>query len=88
MNHAIDIYSGEHIPNTNEPLLEALNRRDDTFYVVSFSGDHLLLPALALNKTARPKMSLVFPALSTNGEFLFFFFLPSPPPQVSLFLPF
>ncbi|XP_072162718.1 cyclic AMP-dependent transcription factor ATF-6 alpha isoform X2 [Bemisia tabaci] len=68
MNHAIDIYSGEHIPNTNEPLLEALNRRDDTFYVVSFSGDHLLLPALALNKTARPKMSLVFPALSTNDS--------------------
>lgn len=49
-------------------LLEALHRRDDTFYVVSFSMDHLLLPALAHNNSVRPKMSLVLPALSTNSE--------------------
>ncbi|XP_054270866.1 cyclic AMP-dependent transcription factor ATF-6 alpha isoform X2 [Macrosteles quadrilineatus] len=48
-------------------LFGALNRRDDTFYVVSFSGDHLLLPAAAHNNSVRPKMSLVLPALPFNS---------------------
>ncbi|XP_075226272.1 bZIP_ATF6 domain-containing protein ATf6 isoform X2 [Lycorma delicatula] len=48
-------------------LLHAIRRRDDTFYVVSFSGDHLLLPAIAHNNTLRPKMSLVLPSLHLNG---------------------
>lgn len=47
-------------------FFEAIHRREDTFYVVSFSGDHLLVPALAHNKTVRPKMSLVLPALPIN----------------------
>lgn len=49
-------------------LLHAIRRRDDTFYVVSFSGDHLLLPAIAHNNTLRPKMSLVLPSLPVNGK--------------------
>jgi hypothetical protein len=49
-------------------FFEAINRRDDTFYVVSFTGDHLLVPAVAHNKTVRPKMSLVLPALPFNGK--------------------
>ncbi|CAG2059292.1 unnamed protein product [Timema podura] len=47
-------------------FFDAIHRRDDTFYVVSFSGDHLLLPALAHNKTLRPKMSFVLPELPFN----------------------
>lgn len=47
-------------------LFAELRRRDDTFYVVSFNADHLMLPALEYNKTERPKMSLMFPALGFN----------------------
>lgn len=54
-------------------FFDEIRRRDDTFYVVSFSGDHLLLPALAHNKTLRPKMSLMLPV--GNGEFFLEIFL-------------
>ncbi|KAJ8354547.1 hypothetical protein SKAU_G00221140 [Synaphobranchus kaupii] len=47
-------------------FLDAINRREDTFYVVSFRRDHLMLPAVSHNKTTRPKMSLVMPAMSVN----------------------
>ncbi|XP_048085249.1 cyclic AMP-dependent transcription factor ATF-6 beta [Alosa alosa] len=47
-------------------FLDAIDRREDTFYVVSFRRDHLLLPAISHNKTSRPKMSLVMPAMSVN----------------------
>lgn len=55
---------------SNEPLysefFEAINRQDDTFYVVSFSDHHMLLPALHHNKTRRPKMSLIMPSVLPN----------------------
>ncbi|XP_034235080.1 cyclic AMP-dependent transcription factor ATF-6 alpha isoform X2 [Thrips palmi] len=47
-------------------FLDSFQRRDDTFYVVSFSGDHILLPAQAHNTSSRPKMSLVLPAVPIN----------------------
>lgn len=49
-------------------FFEAINRQDDTFYVVSFSADHLLLPALHHNKTRRPKMSLIMPSMLLNAS--------------------
>ncbi|XP_053907928.1 cyclic AMP-dependent transcription factor ATF-6 beta [Cuculus canorus] len=48
------------------PFFAAIDRREDTFYVVSFRRDHLLLPAISHNKTSRPKMSLVMPAAAIN----------------------
>ncbi|XP_078073432.1 cyclic AMP-dependent transcription factor ATF-6 beta isoform X3 [Mustelus asterias] len=47
-------------------FMDAIDRREDTFYVVSFRRDHLLLPAISHNKTNRPKMSLVMPAMAVN----------------------
>ncbi|XP_067268405.1 cyclic AMP-dependent transcription factor ATF-6 beta isoform X3 [Chanodichthys erythropterus] len=49
-------------------FLDAIDRREDTFYVVSFRRDHLLLPAISHNKTSRPKMSLVMPAMAINDS--------------------
>ncbi|XP_073967414.1 bZIP_ATF6 domain-containing protein ATf6 [Choristoneura fumiferana] len=48
-------------------LLEALHRRDDTFYVVGVGkGEHLLLPAVSHNVTRPPKMALILPARTGN----------------------
>lgn len=47
-------------------FFDAIRRRGDTFYVVSFRRDHLLLPATTHNKTTRPKMSIVLPAINVN----------------------
>ncbi|RZC35870.1 cyclic AMP-dependent transcription factor ATF-6 beta, partial [Asbolus verrucosus] len=49
-------------------FFEAINRQDDTFYVVSFSDHHMLLPALHHNKTRRPKMSLIMPSMLSNSN--------------------
>lgn len=71
-DHEIQVFDGTFDAAKYAKFFEEIHRRDDTFYVVSFSGDHLLLPALAHNKTLRPKMSLMLPALSKNGIFYIF----------------
>ncbi|XP_023865889.2 cyclic AMP-dependent transcription factor ATF-6 alpha isoform X1 [Salvelinus sp. IW2-2015] len=49
-------------------FFDELNRRGDTFYMVSFRRDHLLLPATNHSKGRRPKMSLVLPAINVNDS--------------------
>ncbi|XP_051951291.1 cyclic AMP-dependent transcription factor ATF-6 alpha-like [Xyrauchen texanus] len=51
---------------TYNDFFDEINRRGDTFYVISFRRDHLLLPATNHNKGSRPKMSLVLPAMNYN----------------------
>ncbi|KAL8213160.1 UNVERIFIED_CONTAM: hypothetical protein K2H54_061057, partial [Gekko kuhli] len=56
----------QHPEHKEHDFMDAIDRREDTFYVVSFRRDHLLLPAISHNKTSRPKMSLVMPAMALN----------------------
>ncbi|CAK9821710.1 Cyclic AMP-dependent transcription factor ATF-6 alpha [Anthophora retusa] len=67
ISNAVEVFSP--IVKEHASLFEALGRRDDTFYVVWFSGEHLLLPASSKNSTGRPRMSLVLPALPMNETF-------------------
>ncbi|KFO38400.1 Cyclic AMP-dependent transcription factor ATF-6 alpha [Fukomys damarensis] len=60
-------------PRSYQDFFEAIRRRGDTFYVVSFRRDHLLLPATTHNKTTRPKMSIVLPAININGKLILWF---------------
>lgn len=55
-------------PGSYQGFFDAIRRRGDTFYVVSFRRDHLLLPATTHNKTTRPKMSIVLPAININDN--------------------
>lgn len=68
------LYDEETPRFTYASFFEAIHRREDTFYVVSFSGDHLLLPASARNESSRPRMSLLLPSVPLNGN-LFFSYL-------------
>ncbi|MBN3321579.1 ATF6A factor, partial [Atractosteus spatula] len=60
----LQVYYAPH--RSYNDFFEEIHRRGDTFYVVSFRRDHLLLPATNHIKGNRPKMSLVLPAVNTN----------------------
>ncbi|XP_053550071.1 cyclic AMP-dependent transcription factor ATF-6 alpha [Bombina bombina] len=57
-------------PRSYQDFLDAIRRRGDTFYVVSFRRDHLLLPATNRNKTSRPKMSIILPSPNVNENII------------------
>ncbi|XP_027882428.1 cyclic AMP-dependent transcription factor ATF-6 alpha isoform X2 [Xiphophorus couchianus] len=60
-------YARQHVYSD---FFDELHRRPDTFYVVSFRRDHLLLPATNHNKGSRPKMSVVLPAMNVNESII------------------
>ncbi|KAM4629599.1 cyclic AMP-dependent transcription factor ATF-6 alpha isoform 1-T1 [Polymixia lowei] len=62
----LQVYYAPH--RTYSDFFDEINRRGDTFYVVSFRRDHLLLPATSHNKGRRPKMSVVLPAMNINDS--------------------
>lgn len=64
----LQVYYAPH--HTYSDFFDEINRRGDTFYVVSFRRDHLLLPATNLNKGSRPKMSVVLPAMNINDSII------------------
>ncbi|XP_059197043.1 cyclic AMP-dependent transcription factor ATF-6 alpha [Centropristis striata] len=64
----LQVYYAPH--HTYSDFFDELNRRGDTFYVVSFRRDHLLLPATNHNKGSRPKMSVVLPAMNINDSII------------------
>ncbi|KAM5293776.1 cyclic AMP-dependent transcription factor ATF-6 alpha [Glossophaga mutica] len=66
--NALQVYHAS--PRSYQDFFDAIRRRGDTFYVVSFRRDHLLLPATTHNKTARPKMSIVLPAVNVSENII------------------
>uniref|UniRef100_A0A671QJ23 Cyclic AMP-dependent transcription factor ATF-6 alpha-like n=1 Tax=Sinocyclocheilus anshuiensis TaxID=1608454 RepID=A0A671QJ23_9TELE len=64
----LQVYYAPH--RTYNDFFDELNRRGDTFYVISFRRDHLLLPATNHNKGSRPKMSVVLPAMNYNESII------------------
>ncbi|GAB1599466.1 cyclic AMP-dependent transcription factor ATF-6 alpha-like [Argonauta hians] len=63
-----ELLSFENDPRYKKDYLKNIPRRNDTFYVLSLSMDHFLLPATAHNKTMRPRMSMMMPALAFNDS--------------------
>ncbi|XP_021967933.1 uncharacterized protein LOC110863030 isoform X2 [Folsomia candida] len=60
LNKGLAVYDGE--KKRFSTILEKLERREDTFYVVSLASDNqLLLSAKASNESSRPKMTLLLP---------------------------
>jgi len=77
-NNELQVY--EALPDRYlfDAFFEAIDKKDDIFYVVSFSADHLLLPATIHNNTVRPRMSLLLPAIPLNET------MQAPPHHVSM----
>ncbi len=50
-----------------ENFAKTVRTRNDTFYFISFRRDFAILPALAQNKTQRPRISLLIPTLLSSS---------------------
>ncbi|CAG5127691.1 unnamed protein product [Candidula unifasciata] len=61
-SYPVQVFAGSNDPR--QQLFSAIPRRNDTFYVLSFSTDYFLVPATAHNKTMRPRMSLLMPVIT------------------------
>lgn len=72
--NAVQVFSSP-FAEEQAKLFDEIGRRDDTFYIVWFNGDRLLLPALDTNSTTRPRISIILPAPFLNGRKTNFFFL-------------
>lgn len=77
-NNEIQVYESLADRYLFDAFFKAIEKKDDTFYVVSFSADHLLLPATKHNSTVRPRMSLLLPAMPMNET------MQPPPHHVSM----
>ncbi|KAM9445347.1 LOW QUALITY PROTEIN: cyclic AMP-dependent transcription factor ATF-6 alpha-like, partial [Clarias gariepinus] len=64
LGNKLQVYYTPH--HTYSNFFDEINRRGDTFYVISFRGDHLLLPATNHNRGSRPKISVLLPAMNIN----------------------
>ena len=53
-----------------EKFSQSVRKRNDTFYYISFRRDHIIFPSLAQNRTQRPRMTLLMPALLNNDAHL------------------
>ncbi|KAH9508838.1 Cyclic AMP-dependent transcription factor ATF-6 alpha [Bulinus truncatus] len=62
--YSLQVFSGAY--DSRQRFLNAIHRRNDTFYVLSFSTDYFLVPATAHNKTMRPRMSLLMPVVTPS----------------------
>jgi len=47
-------------------FMDALNRRNDSIYIISITQDNIIIPALTSNFTGRSKVTFVLPAISPN----------------------
>lgn len=66
----LTLFNVPKLPIQIQGLFDSIGHREDTFYVVSFSAEHLLVPATIKNPLSRPKMSLIMPAppVAFNGK--------------------
>jgi hypothetical protein len=65
-NYAVSLYNRQNI--RYESFAKSIRQRNDTFYYVSFRRDHVIFPALNQNKTQKPRISLLVPALLTHSN--------------------
>lgn len=64
-NYPVSLYDTQ--SRLYENFARTVRTRQDTFYYVSFRKDHVIFPATNQNKTQRPKVSLIVPALIKNS---------------------